>query len=48
MNMAIRKISDEDYLESARRRLRHLLNIGYSPDEIRGKIQKHTHQCQCG
>ena len=34
------KISDEDYLESARRRLRHLLNIGYSPDEIRGKIPK--------
>lgn len=34
------RISEEDYLESARRRLRYLLDIGYSPDEIRGKIPK--------
>ena len=36
----IYKISDEDYLESARRRLKHLLNIGYSAEDIRGKIPK--------
>lgn len=33
-------ISDDDYLNSARRRLQHLLNIGYSPDDIRGKIPR--------
>lgn len=33
-------ISDEEYLESARRRLRHLLNIGYSREQIQGKIPR--------
>lgn len=33
-------ISEQAYLESARRRLVHLLNIGYSPAEIKGKIPK--------
>ena len=33
-------ISQDDYLESARRRLAHLLNIGYEPEEIKGKIPK--------
>ena len=33
-------ISDKDYLESARRRLQHLINIGYSKDAIRGKIPR--------
>lgn len=33
-------ISQNDYLESARRRLTHLLNIGYKPEDIKGKIPK--------
>ena len=33
-------ISDEDYLNSARRRLQHLINIGYSPESIKGKIPR--------
>lgn len=34
-------ISDKEYLESARRRLQHLLNIGYKPEDILGKIPKY-------
>jgi len=33
-------ISQSDYLESARRRVTHLLNIGYKPEDIKGKIPK--------
>ncbi len=33
-------ISDEEYLESARRRLQHLLSIGYSAEYIKGKIPR--------
>ena len=33
-------ISNNDYLQSARRRLQHLLNIGYSAEYIKGKIPK--------
>lgn len=33
-------ISNEDYLNSARRRLQHLINIGYSKEAIQGKIPK--------
>ena len=33
-------ISQNDYLESARRRLNHLLNIGYNPEDIKGTIPK--------
>ncbi len=33
-------ISDKDYLESAKRRLQHLLSIGYKPEYIKGKIPK--------
>ncbi len=33
-------ISDTDYLNSARRRLQHLLNIGYKPEYIKGKIPR--------
>ena len=46
-------ISQDDYLESARRRLAHLLNIGYEPEEfaflgwhdLKVKSLKHTLQC---
>lgn len=31
-------ISNEDYLNSARRRLQHLINIGYNKEQIQGKI----------
>ena len=33
-------ISDEEYIASARRRLQHLLNIGYKREDIQGKIPK--------
>ena len=33
-------ISNNDYLQSARRRLQHLLKIGYSAEYIKGKIPK--------
>ena len=33
-------ISEEHYLESARRRLQYLIDIGYKKDEIKGKIPK--------
>ncbi len=33
-------ISNEEYIESARRRLRHLLDIGYSREQIKGKIPR--------
>ena len=36
----IRVIPQEEYLESARRRLQHLLNIGYKAEDIKGKIPK--------
>lgn len=36
----IHLISQEDYLESAKRRLIHLLNIGYTSEEIKGKIPR--------
>lgn len=39
-----RKISDEEYIESARRRLTHLLRLGYKPEKIKGKIPKHYSQ----
>lgn len=39
-----RIISNEDYLNSARRRLQHLISIGYSPDDIKGKIPKNYTQ----
>ena len=35
-----RIISNEDYLESARRRLQHLINIGYTREQIKGKIPR--------
>ncbi len=34
-------ISDEEYLDSARRRLQHLINIGYKREEIKGKIPRY-------
>lgn len=33
-------ISAEEYLNSARRRLQHLINIGYSREQIQGKIPR--------
>lgn len=36
-----RIISDTDYLESAKRRLEHLLKLGYTREQIKGKIPKH-------
>ncbi len=36
-----RIISDTDYLESAKRRLEHLLKLGYTREHIKGKIPKH-------
>ena len=32
--------SDEEYISSARRRLQHLINIGYKKEDIKGKIPK--------
>lgn len=36
-------ISDEKYIESARRRLQHLINIGYKREDIKGKIPRTYH-----
>lgn len=37
-------ISDGDYLDSARRRLQHLMRLGYTSEQIKGKIPKHYSQ----
>ena len=34
-------IDDEKYLESARRRIEYLLRIGYSEEQVKGKIPRH-------
>ena len=39
-NNRIFLISQDNYLESARRRVSHLLNIGYNPEDIKGKIPR--------
>lgn len=35
-----RIISNEEYISSARRRLQHLINIGYKKEDIKGKIPR--------